>query len=1371
MKRIQLRHTVAVALGLLAAALVTLSPVGGVQGETPAAGDHWNVYTDRRADRILSIFWGRHVGQIANLSHTPRPIEKIRADPFVEGIAEIIARQVSQLPHGVYDARSDRTFVVFPGCSPLGGTDTTPCTADPYITYYHHKSNTWATPMKVADSPPRHDSHFYPQIIIDSQNYVHVFNSGHLDPIQHFQSTVKTDHGSILSPANWQERPFSNTDDQDKATYVMAFKTQSDAIYLFYRQTTQDAPDYYEPIYYLKSTDDGDTWSMPRKAIDPGGKNQSDGSCDDLTNDDEWDTIYIKGISHQSDPEGLHITFENHKNHNDYQDKLFYVYFDFGDERVYAPNGNDLGQCVNQSEFENPANRTEIHSTGQREFSNKTCSVVGIDANGQVNVFHTTRENNGKLTINQVVWNGSDWDPAIHLFWDDPYDTRPLDVEFYDDNSFDLYIEQAKFDSSLIKLSRWRYNNNPNDPQWSRTMIKSNTKDAIYSFAFVTNHHPHIKMTFIEGPYTDWRYPLPTGKMYAWGIREDVRLYSMSGQVADVSSVPFSGVTISADAGMTATTDASGHYTLTGVTMGTYALAPTLTGYTFHPLTRTVTLPPDGTDEDFIILSGPVSTTLTLGPDTVSLPASLTYTDTQGYTVRLDCPPGVVSRPTELVLQPTVASGGTGLALAGHAFDLAAYQQGTAQPNLTFDVPLAVTIHYSDDGLHLVSDESELSLRRWTGDEWQDAAETCHPSSYVRDLENNVLSAGLCHSGSFGLFGPTNQIFLPLVFSGYDSNRLTHHPSDDVQPALSPDGKTVVFVSHRDGQPDLYRTSAIGRPAANLNPTLADKDTPIFSPHGSTIAFATNQAGDWDIYLVDADGSNPRVAVEGPGTDELHPSFTPDGTGLVFSSNRADGNWDIYSAAIGSSTWTRLTADPAADRFPTLSANGGTAGTRAIAFRSERDGNSEIYLMDADGSNLRRVTDDPAFDGYPSITPDGSGVVFASDRSGQWNAYVVNLAGEGLRALGQREGWQMDTPRLSKDGRLILYAGGQVGDTFDIYSRPFASPLVLIGQRGADNLGDHCDWEAGVLAYGWIHAWQATQDDQYRQWAQQWVDACLPLKTEITEAKHVNDGLLGYAALVAYETSGQPEYLAFAEQVADYLMNTAPRTADGTLAHDSNRVWVDTLLGAVPFLIKMSQVFGGDVYADEAISQLIQHAAHLQDPGSGLYHHAWDESGNDPPSAGSGHGAGQVYWGRGNGWALLADAEVLSAITTTHPLRSAVLDIMQKQAAALRPLQDAGGLWHTVLTRPDFYLETSGSALIGYALKRGVQEGWLDREVYLPIAQAAVLGVWRQVLADGTVTNVSAPTWPMLTEEEYNARPYGSLQLYGQGVALLVESP
>ena len=294
---------------------------------------------------------------------------------------------------------------------------------------------------------------------------------------------------------------------------------------------------------------------------------------------------------------------------------------------------------------------------------------------------------------------------------------------------------------------------------------------------------------------------------------------------------------------------------------------------------------------------------------------------------------------------------------------------------------------------------------------------------------------------------PTAPAPSPTPTKPAESVRLTYDPAEHSHPALSPDGQTVVFISDWGDQPDVVSLPVGGGQPLNLTQTpSAREDTPVFLPDGVSsrqaqdpaIAFASDRDGDWSIYLMDTDGANVRPALSGcAGTDEVHPTFTSDGLTLAFSSNRADGNWDIYTASIGSDAWTRLTTDPAADRFPNLSADGGM-----IVFRSERDGNSEVYLMAADGSNLRRVTDAPAFDGYPSIIPDGSGVIFVSNRSGQWNVYVTNLAGGGLTALEQREGWQMDTPRLSSDGRWLVYAGGRTGGTFDIYIREFANPLL-----------------------------------------------------------------------------------------------------------------------------------------------------------------------------------------------------------------------------------------------------------------------------------------------------------------------------------------
>jgi len=75
--------------------------------------------------------------------------------------------------------------------------------------------------------------------------------------------------------------------------------------------------------------------------------------------------------------------------------------------------------------------------------------------------------------------------------------------------------------------------------------------------------------------------------------------FFVSGHVRDSSGDPIPEVTVSAEAGGSATTDASGAYTISGLPAGTYTLTPSKSGYTFSPPTRTVSVPPDATGKDF----------------------------------------------------------------------------------------------------------------------------------------------------------------------------------------------------------------------------------------------------------------------------------------------------------------------------------------------------------------------------------------------------------------------------------------------------------------------------------------------------------------------------------------------------------------------------------------------------------------------------------------------------------------------------------------------------------------------------------------------------------------------------------------------------
>lgn len=694
-----------------------------------------------------------------------------------------------------------------------------------------------------------------------------------------------------------------------------------------------------------------------------------------------------------------------------------------------------------------------------------------------------------------------------------------------------------------------------------------------------------------------------------------------------------------------------------------------------------------------------------------------------------------------------------------HLFATSAVYLGTGRaaqpaPGTTY----TLTVHFTE-GEKGVARLDSLALYYWDGNGW-----VKEPSSTV-DPVNHIIKAQPNHISLWTVLGETQWVYLPFI-SWPDTStyprRLTSGSSNDTQPIFSPDGQKLVFISDRDGQTDIFSMPAHGGKIINLTQTLArQEDAPVFSPDGQTIAYATNATanGDWDIYLMNVDGTDKRAAIGNAGADETHPYFTQDGKSLIFASN-AGGNWDIYSTTIeyaGSLwMWKQLTYDPSADRFPALSPDGKT-----IVFRSERDGNSNVYLMDASGANQRPFTTDPAWDGHGAYTPDMSGILFDSDRSGAWSSYLANVAGTGTITYEQRSGWQMLHSNMSQDGQWRIYAAAIPGGDYDLYIDRFTSPMQAIAQPRPDAPGQ-CGWEEGVLAYGWGQAWQATHQQQYLDHLREYVNRCMPAKATIS---HVNDSLVGYAALVVYQNDPQPQYLAFAYKIADWLMQTAQRTPDGTLSHmnDGDGVWCDTMVSVTPFLVEMSHVTSDTLYYKEAVTQTLKHANRLQDPATGLYHHAWSASQNNF--------IGLAYWSRGNGWVLLGDVAVLSAMPATHPSRATLLNIMRKQAAGLAPLQNSSGLWPNIVTRPEFYLETSGSALIGYGLLRGVQAGWLDGDLYAAPAQAAVSGVWRKTLADGSVTDVSEPTGPRADEAEYNALLHSQLQLYGQGAALLLEMP
>lgn len=126
------------------------------------------------------------------------------------------------------------------------------------------------------------------------------------------------------------------------------------------------------------------------------------------------------------------------------------------------------------------------------------------------------------------------------------------------------------------------------------------------------------------------------------------------------------------------------------------------------------------------------------------------------------------------------------------------------------------------------------------------------------------------------------------------------------------------------------------------------------------------------------------------------------------------GNIDIYVVRPSGLGRTRLTSHSAIDRDPSWSPDGSR-----IVFTTDRDGNDEIYVMNSDGSNPVRLTDDAAADNQPAWSPDGTRIAFVSDRGGNVDVYVMNVDGSGVARLtndpapDQQPSWSPDSKKLA----------------------------------------------------------------------------------------------------------------------------------------------------------------------------------------------------------------------------------------------------------------------------------------------------------------------------------------------------------------------
>ena len=263
-------------------------------------------------------------------------------------------------------------------------------------------------------------------------------------------------------------------------------------------------------------------------------------------------------------------------------------------------------------------------------------------------------------------------------------------------------------------------------------------------------------------------------------------------------------------------------------------------------------------------------------------------------------------------------------------------------------------------------------------------------------------------------------------------------------------------------------------------------------------------------------------------------------------------------------------------------------------------------------------------------------------------------------------------------------------------------------------------WPNACLAAGVLAAVQTGGAPEDVAALQRFADRCVTPEGRLSEPLHgVEQAMLGPVLLELAQHNAGPRYRTAALELTDFLLKQLPRTTTGTLPYSVGQkevLLVDTLTMVCPFLAAAATNLARPEAADLAILQLTEFHERAVDALTGLPWHAYRAMG--------GPAYGALGWTRGCGWYAVGLAETCAALPADHPARPRLATALEQLVQAALVPQQPDGLWRWCLSIPEGDEDTSGSALLAWAIERGCRCGALPAK-YLEAAHRARAGVLR----------------------------------------------
>ncbi|RJG21269.1 glycoside hydrolase family 88/105 protein [Massilia cavernae] len=333
-------------------------------------------------------------------------------------------------------------------------------------------------------------------------------------------------------------------------------------------------------------------------------------------------------------------------------------------------------------------------------------------------------------------------------------------------------------------------------------------------------------------------------------------------------------------------------------------------------------------------------------------------------------------------------------------------------------------------------------------------------------------------------------------------------------------------------------------------------------------------------------------------------------------------------------------------------------------------------------------------------------------------------------------------------------------------------------------------YEWGVTYLGMLAAGSATGDQRYagyvskrHQLLSQLTRAYLPavqadpagsaapIKSFLNPHALDDAGALCHSFMKAKLAGSKVDYGQMIGICGDFVTKKEYRLKDGTLARGGpdgkggvkmrplqNTLWLDDMFMGVPTMAYLGKTTGDRKHYDDAVRQVQQFSKRMFNPKLGIYMHGYVEGMRDHP---------EFHWARANGWAVMSMVEVLEVLPKDHKGYQAVLEQLRAHIRGLAAYQAKEGFWHQLIDRSDTYQETSATAIYAYAIARAVNRGYVEPEMYGPMANLAWNAVASKVLPNGQIEGICVGTGMAFDPAFYAYRPTSVKAAHGYGPALL----